>query len=87
LDWVFVNVPNFDSENMVDFICFLDVVAFMVFGSFGFGYCNVASLHMIAFLCMRALPFSFNRIIIIYLKKKKKKTGSIVPFSSIGIAK
>jgi len=22
LDWVIVNVPNFDSENLVDFICF-----------------------------------------------------------------
>jgi hypothetical protein len=24
LDWVIVNVPNFDSENLVDLICFLD---------------------------------------------------------------
>jgi hypothetical protein len=45
---------------MVDLICFVDCSSLRVFNS------------LLYFLCTRVLPFSFNKIIIIYLKKKFK---------------
>jgi hypothetical protein len=40
LDWIIVNVPNFDSKNMVICFVFKIVVAFRVFGSLVYFSCT-----------------------------------------------